>query len=199
MSDVRVSFPKPCDKIWNEMGRSGRNRFCDKCSKTIYDLSRHRLAEVEALLDAKHDPCVRARIDGRGEVQLKSDRRGSDRRVLVATGAAIGVIATGSPLAAESGRTAGAIFGHVNVDCHPVSVSAVGSDGKRYPAKVKPNGEFIVKNVPFGIYRIEFTALGQTWTGNEVAVRSKKTAAGDEPVSPVENDCDIVGVMTRRR
>ena len=199
MSDLRVSFPKPCAENWDQMARAGRNRFCGTCSKTIYDLSQHSLAEVEALLDADHDPCVRARIESCGEVRLRSEAKRNGRRLMAATGVAMSVIATSSLLAAETGRTAGAICGRVNGDCQPVSVSAVGSDGKRYPAKVKPNGEFKVKNVPFGTYRLEFSSAGQTWLGDEVAVQSKKASAGLAPRGPEQEDCYIVGVMSRWR
>jgi len=90
MSDIRVSFPRPCDQPWEEMEDRGCNRHCVACDQTIFDLEKLTVDDAEALLDGESEACVRARVGFDGLVAVAKGE-GRESRVIKA---ALGVAAT---------------------------------------------------------------------------------------------------------
>jgi hypothetical protein len=202
MGDLRVSFPKPCSERWDDMRPEGCNRFCDKCEKTIHDLSKLTLEEAEDLARSRREICVRAQVGSGGVVELKPGR--STRRMVAAIGASVGILAA-SPAAAD-GAKLGAIKGAVLGACGG-SVSATASDGTVYRAKVGINGRYKVKRLPAGSYRVKVDRLPEPEGSgtdldsiasprpgaDEVVVRPGHTSVLDVP-DP--NGCIIIGVIS---
>ena len=152
-NDLKVSFPQPCSESWEGMRPDGCNRFCDRCEKTIHDLSRLTIDEVEALAHSG-DICVRAEVGAGGAVKLKGGRHGG-RRMFATIGASVGILAASSQAAAAEKPKLGAIKGAVAGSCGFDLVTATGSDGRVYRAKVGFNGRYKVKRLPAGSYEVK--------------------------------------------
>lgn len=66
----RIRIASPCDMRWEEMtGDDDRARHCSRCERWVYDLSKLRRAEAEALVEAREGERLCARFfrreDGR--------------------------------------------------------------------------------------------------------------------------------------
>lgn len=193
MSDLRVTFPKPCDEPWEAMAPAGCAPVCARCDKAVHDLSLHTLDEAEALLRANPSACVRARIDGDGIVALKPGRRGDTRRMVIAAAAAAGLLAAGTPACAGQDRPAGAIAGHVENFGIRMRVTATGPDGQAFRARINGNGRFRLRHLPAGTYTLTFVpSCGDSWTVENVVVGADETR-----VSNVQhmNNCIVVGLL----
>jgi len=99
-----LQLATPCNVSWDSMDGDERVRFCDQCSKSVYNLFFFSRAEAEALLRTKGELCVRMfrRADGAvitGDCPAPPRKKRS-RKLLVlgaaATAAAVAVAATGS-------------------------------------------------------------------------------------------------------
>ncbi|MBX3563857.1 MAG: carboxypeptidase regulatory-like domain-containing protein [Sphingomonas sp.] len=190
MTDLRVSFPTPCDEKWEAMKPSGCNRVCARCDKVIHDLSQYELEEAEALLRRAPDSCVRARIDADGVVAVK--RGGGMRRMVIAAGASAGLLASQPALAGQD-RPKGAISGDVMTYGFRTKVTATDTSGNSYRTTSKANGKYKLKHLPAGTYTLTFVPdCGDSWTVENVIVASSEIAA---PKSPDESGCIIVGKM----
>jgi hypothetical protein len=152
-NDLKVSFPQPCSETWDAMRTDGCNRFCDRCEKTIHDLSRLTIDEVEELARSG-DICVRAEIGAGGAVKLKGGRH-SGRRMFATIGASVGILAASSQAAAAEKPKLGAIKGAVAGSCGVDRITATASDGRVYRAKVGFNGRYKVKRLPAGSYEVK--------------------------------------------
>jgi len=205
MGDLRVSFPKPCSERWDDMRPKGCNRFCDKCEKTIHDLSELTLDEAEDLARSRREICVRAKVGSGGVVELKAGR--GTRRMVAAIGASIGIAAISSQVAAAEGEKLGAIKGAILGSCGGGSVIATAVDGTAYHAKIGINGRYKVKRLPAGSYRVKVDRLPDAEDSgadldsiasprpgaDEVVVRPGHTSVLDVP-DP--NGCIIIGVIS---
>lgn len=154
MSDLRVSFPKPCAEPWDEMRPAGCNRHCDACDKVIHDLSLMTIDEAEELLRVDPAPCVWAEIDSQGIVNLKSASRCS-LRVVRSIGASMSLAVA----ACQTGGPAGSIAGRINIgsDSGFPDVRARDVDGRIFRAKVSKDGRYEVSNLPAGTYTLTFS------------------------------------------
>jgi Carboxypeptidase regulatory-like domain len=193
MSDLRVSFPKPCDEDWTAMAPASRARICGRCDKAVHDLSTYGLEEAEALLRGNPGLCVRARIGPDGAVALKPGLRGGARRMMATAAATAGLLMAGAPATAKQDRPGGAIVGKIEASGFPVRVTATAPDGRAYRAKAKGNGRFRIKHVPPGVYTLTFVPdCGDKWTVENVAVGDGQTRLPDAE-SP--NQCIVVGLL----
>lgn len=173
------------------MNRVGCNRFCEKCEKTIHDLSRLTLEQAERLANSGDEICVRAQVGPRGVVELRPGR--STRRMVAAIGASVGILtASGQASAAEDAKL-GAIKGEVVGNCGGLIVSATAADGRIYRAKVGPNGRYKVKRLPAGRYGVTTEVGPEPPKASEVVVEAGRTTRLDlkDPL----NYCIVVGVL----
>jgi Carboxypeptidase regulatory-like domain len=192
MADLRVSFPKPCDEPWEAMVPAGCARVCARCDKAVHDLSLHTLDEAEALLRADPDTCVRARIDADGVVALKPGRRGDARRMVIAAAASAGLLAA-APAFARQDRPAGAIAGTIETFGIRMRVTATGTDGQAFRARINGNGRFRLRHLPAGTYTLTFVpTCGDSWRVDNVVV-----GAGETRMPNVQhmNNCIVVGLL----
>lgn len=193
MRDLRVSFPRPCDEKWEAMTPTGCARMCGRCDKLIHDLSQYELDEAEALLRRDPDTCVRAHIDANGVVALKPGRRGNARRMVIAVAATAGLLTTGAPAFAERDRPDGAIAGTVETYAIRMRVTATGTGGQTFRARVRSNGRFRIRHVPADTYTLTFVPVcGNSWTVENVVVRD-----GETIVPAVQNvdGCIFIGLL----
>src|SRR5437763_529741 len=141
MNDLRVSFPKPCSGPWQAMRPEGCNRFCDRCERTLHDLSQLTLAAAEELARSANQFCVPAPGGPDGAVKLKPSDGRSTRRMVVTIGASVGILAVSGQAAAVDVTKTGAIKGQVVGSCGwSGSVSAIASDGSVFHAKIGMDG-----------------------------------------------------------
>jgi len=193
MRDVRVSFPRPCDEVWEAMIPAGCARVCARCDKVVHDLSHYELGEAEALLRRNPDACVRARIDADGVVALKRGREGNARRMVIAVAATAGLLTAGAPALAKPDRPDGAIAGKVEAFGFRVRVTATGPGGQTFRAKVRNNGRFRIRSVPAGTYTLTFVPdCGDKWTVENVVVANGETIVPD---SQNAGGCIIIGML----
>src|ERR1044072_10021004 len=108
MREVRVSFPRPCDEKWEQMTPPGCDRICARCDKVIHDLSKFDVDEAEALLRNNPNACVRAQINGDGEIALRPARSGRARKMVIAIAATAALFAVAEPAHGRRGRPQGA-------------------------------------------------------------------------------------------
>lgn len=67
---IRLSFS--CNELWERMRGNEQARFCERCQKTVYNLSAMTTAEAEATLCGPGDPpCVRYMRMADGRVSTK--------------------------------------------------------------------------------------------------------------------------------
>ena len=195
MSDLRVSFPKPCTERWDKMRPEGCNRHCASCDKTIHDLSEMTIEEVEKLIALDPEPCVRAQINRDGDVHLK--RSGfATKRALTAVGASA-VLATAACQSLPSRYPSyGSISGKVDNGCWDGVVTAVASDGRRYQGIVDQSSrKFVVRYVPLGKYELLYSDRRDLQNSEQIGrviVSSESVSVG--PVE-TENGCVVTGLM----
>jgi hypothetical protein len=189
MDHLRVSFPKPCSEQWEAMRPLGCNRFCAQCEKTIHNLSELTLDEAETLLKGSSDVCVRARISRNGEIDLNRNSQCGGRKMMVAAGASMGLLAAACQTAGNF-PPKGVIAGKVEV-FNPGSVTATATNGRVYRAKLKNDGSFTFRPLPYGSYSLKYYGLCESWDGGTIDVRASEITA-PKP-SEDHDDCIIIG------
>jgi hypothetical protein len=193
MSDLRVSFPKPCDAPWEGMAPAGYARICSRCDTAVHDLSQYDLEGVEALLRGRADVCVRARIGADGAVALRPGPPGSARRMVVAAAMSAALLAAGQPALARQERPRGAITGQTYAYGYEVRVTATDQNGRTFRTRVKRNGRYRLSRLPAGTYTLSFVpGCGDSWTVENVVVGDGVTEV------PMEDDfggCIVVGLL----
>ena len=193
MPDLRVSFPRPCDEQWEAMTPSGCDRVCARCDKVIHDLAHYALDEAEALLRRNPDACVRARVGADGAVALKPGRRGNARRMVIAMAATAGLLTASAPAFAKRSRPDGAIAGIVESYGSRVRVTATGPDGRTWRARVGRNGQFRIRHLPAGTYRLSFDQSCEDYRPVEnIVVREGET---NVPTVRSEDECIVIGLL----
>ena len=193
MSDLRVSFPKPCDESWEAMTPADRARICARCDTPVHDLASYSLEEAEALLRDDPHTCVRARVRSDGSVALRPSRRGDARRMMIAVAASAGLLAAGTPAMAKKDHPPGIIAGKVENPWYRTRVVATGANGQTFRTKVKRNGSFRINHLPGGTYSLEFRPdCGSIWTIDNVVVGAGETVV---PQTRDDNECIMVGML----
>jgi hypothetical protein len=194
MPDLRVSFPKPCDEAWEGMTPSGCDRVCARCDHVVHDLREYTLDEAEALLRVNPGSCVRAQIGADGAVALKLARGSKARRMVIAAAATAGLLATTAPAYARQERPGGAISGNVYSNAPRLRITARDASGRAFRTRTQPNGDFRIRHLPAGTYRLTFVSS----CGEERVVENVVVAAG-ETVVPRErtsgDECIVVGLL----
>jgi hypothetical protein len=65
-------IPEPCTEDWNAMIGGGTRRFCERCSKSVIDLSGLSEAELMRVVDRGESACVQLRVDRDGVIVFPS-------------------------------------------------------------------------------------------------------------------------------
>lgn len=98
MKKTDIPIPTPCDENWDTMTPEGRKRFCDKCKKHVYDLSRMGEASAQELLERRvaDNLCVSFLFDTYGNVvfQMVDTKIIAPSKLLRAKRAAVAATAT---------------------------------------------------------------------------------------------------------
>lgn len=172
-----------------------RSCFCARCSQTVHDLSKLTAQEVDSLLKAEKSPCVRARIGANGAFVVKDNpKRGS--LALPAAIASVGLLASACQITANSDAPRGNIVGQVDTTAWQLIVAAVGSDGRKHRTRVRNDGTYRIKNLPYDSYALEFIPdCGERWSGGQVIVRGVETQA-EKATDP--NQCIVIGMIERQ-
>lgn len=193
MTDLRVSFPKPCDEPWEAMAPVGCDRICARCDKVIHDLDQYRFDEVEALLRRDPATCVRARIGSDGVVALKPGGRGRVLRVAVGVGVSAGLLSASAPAFAQRDPRTGTISGKVgdpNSFASRTSVVVELPDGRVRRGWVK-DGAYRINHLPAGTYTLTFYPnCGSKWTVENVVVGRGEAVVAD---TRDPDGCIIIG------
>jgi hypothetical protein len=190
MHDIEVTFPEPCGERWEAMTPSGCNRHCASCDKIIHDLEAYRFDEVAVLLDSDDDICVRARIGVDGAVRLKSGGALAGRLLAAVSATLLG---TATPALAQP---KGKIVGQVDFFGVRPIVMAEAADGRTYRAKVRPDGRFLIKNLPSGNYVITSRACSEKRVIGNVTVQTGEVVL-PRSQDPAEDLCITVGMVQR--
>lgn len=194
MKDLRVSFPKPCSEQWGAMRPAGCNRFCERCEKTIHDLSKLTIEEAEVLACAGGEICVRAEVGSDGLVRLRRGESGNARRML-AIGASVGLLAASAQASAAEEPRLGAIKGEVAGSCGG-SISATAADGRVYYGKVGINGRYKVKRLPAGSYQVRLGDVNTQFPGEIRTNGEINVEAGRTSVLNLNNpNCIVIGMI----
>jgi hypothetical protein len=196
MDELKISFPSPCPERWDAMSSEGRNRHCAQCSKTIHDLSRHTLREVDSLLRSGEEVCARGLIDMHGRVVMKPRRRVRLWRVLTSALASVALLFSPALVLAGSKAPTGKIKGGVDYADDSMRVTATAPDGRTFTAKTNSENRFTFKKLPPGDYAISFNDGRDKWDYGTVTVTAGKSVKLFSSNPHVE---EIVGVMSRRR
>lgn len=59
---LKIYIPEPCSEDWSKMKPNDIGKFCDKCSKSVYDLSYKTETEIEKLISEKQNEHICCRI-----------------------------------------------------------------------------------------------------------------------------------------
>ena len=167
MKDLRVKFPQPCSENYDDMKPQGCNRFCGSCEKTIHNLSHYEFDEAEQLLRSGEEICVRAKVNGAGEVQLKPNL--TARRMVIAAGASIGMLTTSCQTIPQGGTSFGAIEGEIDYYVRYTKtdyIIAENTNGEKFKAKIKRDGKYKIKNLPVGEYSLGFTSRCESYASD---------------------------------
>ena len=193
MSDLKVSFPKPCNEKWGAMSPSGRARMCGRCDKAVHDLSEYGLDEAQALLRREPGACFRADIGADGVVALKSGRNARSRRMIVAAAITAGLLITGEPALAGNGRPRGAIAGYFSNYNNGMRVTVTDQAGRTYRTRVRQGGRFRITHLPAGTYTLTFhLACGNVTTVGNVIVGNEEVVLPDVRDS---GGCIVIGML----
>ncbi len=195
MKDIVVSFPKPCSEPWEEMSPRGCNRHCASCDKIIHDLTAMTADEADALFDVDPEPCVRAKIRSDGSVMTNSPF--GSRRVMAVAGASVALATAACQSMPGQYPAFGSIAGKVETSCWGAVVVATAEDGRVYRAKARNDGRYVLKYLPHGKYRLAYSLYNDEREFKSVG--EAVVSAGTLSVPPIvpEDDCIIVGVMSR--
>lgn len=73
MRAVHLPIADPCHEDWDAMDREAQGRFCNKCTKSVHDLSSMTEDEANALLRARASGriCVRYEHDDDGRIRFR--------------------------------------------------------------------------------------------------------------------------------
>jgi hypothetical protein len=120
-----LSLGAPCDEPFLEMPRSGRGRHCEKCSRTVVDMTRMTRREAEALFDAEGESlCGYVLANDAGETFFAAPPRFPS---VLATGLTAALLVSGC----------GATEQHPSA---PVAVTAPNTAPVMMPIRAKQNG-----------------------------------------------------------
>jgi hypothetical protein len=191
MSELRISIPSPCSENWDEMESAGCNRFCGACSETIHDLAELTAQEAEALLREPGKHCVRAQVGPDGVLALKPSHLGHSQKILVAVGASFGLLASACSTLPSAESPTGVIAGKLVPWTYVQSVEAIDDNGRAYKAKVRADGSYYFKPLPYGTYSLRYTDLCGSRDGGRL-ILNENTHRLTEPLN--STDCVVVGM-----
>lgn len=199
MSDLKVTFPKPCDQPWEAMAPRGCNRHCAACDTIIYDLEHMTADEAEALLEGGTEACVRARVGPDGVVALKPSNHGPARRLLAAAGVSLALATAACQTVPDASEPRYRITGKFPDKQQFYQAELTSPDGTKWPKRRQPGtGRFIFDNLAPGTYTL--TTMDNCGHRQEVRTITIGAESADVgKIAPEFNDsCVIVGVMVRR-
>jgi hypothetical protein len=195
MSDIRVSFPKPCDQQWDDMASEGCHRRCAQCDQTIFDLEKLTCEEAEALLANGVDACVRAKVAADGTVSLAKSRDSQNRAMKVALGTvATLALASCSSVGGSNVSPRFTVSGSVKQYQTYARLTLEG-EGRRYKTRAKRDSSFRFSNLKPGTYRLSVTG----YCGSRTEMGEFTLTEDDLSVGQIEwqETCIIVGKLER--
>ncbi len=198
MTDVKVTFPKPCDEPWETMAPRGCNRHCAACDTVIHDLAALTLDAAEALLAGKEEVCVRARVGPDGVIALTDAGRGGARRLVAAATASLALATAACQTVPDAGEPRYRITGKFPDKEQFYRAELTSHDGTKWPKRREPGtGRFIFDNLAPGTYTLTTTDnCGERQEIRTITIGADSVDIGR--VSPDTNDsCIIIGVMRR--
>lgn len=199
MSDLQVTFPKPCDQTWDAMTPHGCNRHCASCDTIIHDLEHMTLDEAERLLEGEAEVCVRAKVGPDGVIALKPSNHGPARRLLAAAGASLALASAACQTVPDASEPRYRITGKFPDKQQFYQAELTSPDGTKWPKRRQPGtGRFIFDNLAPGTYTL--TTIDNCGYRQEVRTITIGAASADVgKIAPELNEsCVIVGVMIRR-
>ena len=197
MSDLKVTFPKPCDQPWEAMAPRGCNRHCAACDTIIHDLAALTFEEAAALLDTGTEVCVRAKVRSDGVIELKKGGRNAARRMVAAAGVSLALATAACQTVPDTSEPRYQITGKFAWKDFYYSAELTSADGRKWPKRREPRtGRFIFDNLVPGVY--ELTTIGACGERQVVDTITITEASMEVTKSSPEfdDDCIIVGVMT---
>jgi hypothetical protein len=199
MADLKVTFPKPCDELWEDMAPRGCNRHCASCDTIIHDLEHMTLDDVERLLESEAEVCVRARVGPDGVVAIKPSNHGPARRMLAAAGVSLALATAACQTVPDEAEPRFRITGKFPDKEQFYRAELTSADGTKWPKRREPGtGRFIFDNLATGTYTLSTIDN----CGQQQGVRTITIGAASVDVGKLEPEfdesCVIVGVMMRR-
>lgn len=173
------------------MQPSGCDRICATCSETVHDLAKLTVQEAEALLRERGRHCVRAQVGPDGALSLRPGPSGRSRRILVAVSASAGLFASACETVPSAAAPTGAIVGKVDLHTMVTTVTAVSDDGREHRTKVRADGSYRFKRLPYGSYSLKFIGICEIAEGGRITLRESEHSA--EAPAGME-DCIIIGM-----
>lgn len=196
MSDLKVTFPKPCDERWEAMAPRGCNRHCAACDTVIHDLEQMTLEEAERLLDSGSEVCVRARVAPDGVVKLKPSGRSTGRRLVAAASASLALASAACQTVPDTAEPRYQITGKFPDKEQFYQAELTSPDGTKWPKRREPGtGRFIFDNLVPGIYVL--STRGYCGTRQVVETITIDAASVDlgRTAPELDDSCLIIGVM----
>jgi hypothetical protein len=197
LSDLKVTFPNPCDQPWEAMSPRGCNRHCAACDTVIHDLAALTIEEAEALLAREHKACVRAEIGPGGVVRLKPSDRGTARRLIAAATASLALATAACQTVPDTAEPRYRITGKFPWKDQFYQAELTSADGRKWQGRREPGtGRFIFENLAPGVYVL--STLGDCGTRQLVETITIDTASVDlgRTAPEPEDSCIIIGVMS---
>lgn len=76
MKQIRLPIADPCHESWDAMSPTDRGRFCQQCTKQVYEISALTERETRTLLTDKAGEriCVRYKCDTKGNIKFRPER-----------------------------------------------------------------------------------------------------------------------------
>jgi hypothetical protein len=194
-----VRIPEPCHEDWNKMQPDEKGRFCNSCSKSVFDFTKKTDTEIKAILDAHKDQHVcghfkKTQIDR--PLDLKIDLANLPRNVSVAKAFGIAIfLVFGSFL-----------FSCTNEKEQNLNVTGITVAPKEEYTMGEPMGqveEYVGYSVPLIdsvegeiVCREEVTVSGGVGYYEEVVVTDTTNYQSEEvPVIAEESRYEVMGLM----
>jgi hypothetical protein len=197
MTDIRVTFPKPCDEPWQDMAPRACHRHCVRCDKVIHDLAALTIDEAEALLAREDEACVRAEIGPGGVVRLKPSGRGTGRRLVAVATASLALATAACQTVPDTAEPRYRITGKFPWKDQVYQAELTSADGRKWQGRREPGtGRFIFEHLAPGVYVL--STLGDCGTRQVVETITIDTASVDlgRTAPEADDSCIIIGVMS---
>lgn len=196
MTDVKVTFPKPCDKPWEAMAEHGCNRHCASCDKIVHDLAALTFDEAERLLEGEDEVCVRANVGLRGTIALRGNGSNAARRMVAAAGVTLALATAACQTVPDQREPRYQLTGKFTWKDFYKSAELRSADGRQWPKRREPGtGRFIFDRLAPGTYTL--TTEDSCGYRVEVETVTITDASVDIGMAFPQESCIIIGAMVK--